>query len=377
MTIGASMQVRVAGRAAAAALALSLAATCAASQAVAAGGIQWRIGKVISRPFAIVGLNQVTAVSQANMWAAGGLTPFSGADQPVLEHWNGHQWTNRTPPVVALHLADSDLTAIGSSSRTNVWVLGTSSGQSYALRWDGLRWRKFSFRKAIDMTAVLVFSPTDVWAFGRPIGRTARPFAEHFGGRFWHATSLPGFANSVSAVNARDIWAVGPQPGAGSGQLVLSHWAGTSWHAIPLPSVGPPGYVLTHPGVLAVSDTEVWVDAEVTALGGAKPLHPVLLSFNGSTWQWHRCPLTATRLGQMATTGSGVWLAAGAGPPFPGYFVHYGSGRWTWQQAKRPSTALDSMVFALVQVPGSPFLLAAGNVLYHLGGSGVIYDFTR
>ena len=371
---------------AAAAAAAGLAVLCAASQAQATyapnpspalTALRWRIARVVSNSPGVVNLFQVTAVSASDLWAAGGVTPELGADSPILEHWGGRAWRNWTPPVAGMHLADSDLTAIGSSSRTNVWALGTSNGQSYALRWNGRFWKKFSFGKAIDMTAVAVLSRTDVWVFGRPAGQAGQPFAERFDGTAWHATSPPGFGDSVSAVSGTDIWAVGAKAGSTAlGPLVVSHWVGGSWQAVALPAVGKPGDVLASPNIFAGSGSGGWVDAEVMARGGVRPLYPVLLHLTGSAWQVHRCPIGFTDLGQITSDGRGVWIVAGSGWPRAGYFMHFG-GRWTWHVAAKPANALDPVITALVRIPGSSWMLAAGILPYQLGGSGIIYEYAR
>lgn len=62
-------------------------------------------------------LSGVTAISAQNAWAAGG-----GADQAVIEHWNGAAWTAvpTSPPG-----ASSDLEAVAASSASNVWAAGS------------------------------------------------------------------------------------------------------------------------------------------------------------------------------------------------------------------------------------------------------------
>src|SRR5712691_6955542 len=70
-------------------------------------------------------LNAVAAVSARNIWAVG--DSFSGGvEQPLIEHWNGGQWSivaSARPPV---GFPGGNLLGIEEISAHNIWAVGTS-----------------------------------------------------------------------------------------------------------------------------------------------------------------------------------------------------------------------------------------------------------
>src|SRR5262249_33465423 len=109
----------------------------------------------------------------------------------------------------------------------------------------------------------------DVWAVGLG-GQPTQPVAEHWNGSTWSVVSVPSpvdssFAllNAVSAVSAKDIWAVGRAEG-GSGTVTLAeHWDGDSWTIAP--TTNRPDNLNGLDGVAAVATGDVWSVGTSTA----------------------------------------------------------------------------------------------------------------
>ncbi len=343
--------------------------TSAAQPARALAHGTWRIAAVLASPGEVVNLYAVAAIGSRDAWAVGSATPLGGADHGLVEHWNGRLWADWSPAARVANLKSSDLTAIAAPARTDVWIGGSGATDSYALFWNGSRWRQLWLRKPILISAIAAFSPRDVWVFGDDNG----PAVDRWDGHRWHFSWAPAFGARVSALSPSDIWSAGARGIRKQRTLVLSHWAGGSWRLIRLPRVSAKaGDYLARPSVLALSDTEVWVSAEITARDGIHLVRPVLLRWDGSSWAVFRCPLTKTVVTQMIPDGSGgLWLAGGAGPPMPGYFLHFLAGGWTWIQAPQPKASRNPIPWGIAAVPGTRQLLAVGTVI--VGGEGIIY----
>ena len=80
-----------------------------------------------------------------------------------------------------------------------------------------------------------------------------------------------GILTSVTAISARDAWAVGYR-GDSSPRAVIMHWNGSAWKNVPTPR----GSDLF--GVAAISARSAW------AVGGT-PSKTLIIRWNGSAWK--------------------------------------------------------------------------------------------
>ena len=190
------------------------------------------------------GLSAVSAVSAADAWAVGcyGFNVNTGASTTLALHWDGTRWAQvATPSPGAAHSAC--LEGVAALSASDAWAVGfftpnpTSGAQKpLVLHWDGARWAQVPSPSPGDtlvteLTSVDAISATDAWAVGdvfNGTSQTQRTLVFHWNGTRWArvASPSPGFSAlyGVSAVSASDAWAVG----AGRGSLIL-HWNGTRW----------------------------------------------------------------------------------------------------------------------------------------------------
>jgi hypothetical protein len=227
-----------------------------------------------------------------------------------------------------------------------------------------------------------VFSATDVWIFGcistGDHFAVAIPYADHFNGRTWVRTAFPGSGGvaGVSAISARDMWAVaGPtSESTGVGTPSVLRWNGTSWRPV---RVQPPKLArgAGWTAILARSNGDVFV------AGGGAPESGV---GNGTAervyrWTGKRGSSTALPAGapakffnmvSLAPDGSGLWgldsivITPMAGGPLPlvtpcSMIWHFTGTKWTGP------TVLSDSGACLYQLASA----ASGNSTWAVGTS--------
>lgn len=196
-------------------------------------GCKW---VVVPSPNASVGkdrssLSSVTAISQEDIWAVGNyLNSASNTALTLIEHWNGKHWAispSPNPPSPS----DSSLTSVAASSRRDVWAVGTrldlprNSYQTLTLHWDGLSWKIVpspnSTPPSSYLNGVTALSARDAWAVGisgEVRTDTALTLIEHWDGQRWKMVASPsvGMGNDI-------LWAVAQVPGTHNAWAVGSH----------------------------------------------------------------------------------------------------------------------------------------------------------
>jgi hypothetical protein len=151
----------------------------------------------------------------------------------------------------------------------------------------------------------------------------AASLIERWDGSSWRIVSNPGagFMNSVAAVSAQDVWAVGYElsPVSSAGWPLIEHWNGTQWSVVPSPRPGQTNSGLN--GVVAQSANSVWAAGYFNGLG-FNP-QPLIERWDGSAWRVVDNPLpdgatTASFNALGAIPGSSQVWAIGSvryGPP--------------------------------------------------------------
>jgi hypothetical protein len=114
--------------------------------------------------------------------------------------------------------------------------------------WNGRRWSRVpspNVSKDQFLDAVSAISARDAWAVGAYITKSqvARTLIEHWNGRRWSRVPSPdpstSLSNGLSAlgavtgVSARDVWAAGfDQQGSSVLRPLLLHWDGVRWSQV-------------------------------------------------------------------------------------------------------------------------------------------------
>ncbi|SRR6266700_4178832 len=146
-------------------------------------------------------LNGVAAISIQNVWSVGAYGNGHGG-LTLVEHWNGTQWNVVASPNVN-----------GSSSEE---LLGGAA-----------------------------IGANNIWAVGDyyTLSNTQQTLIEYWNGKNWSIVSSPNVASlfnvltAISAISAKDIWAVGNSSGLQGYQTLIEHWDGKNWSIVPSPSL--------------------------------------------------------------------------------------------------------------------------------------------
>jgi hypothetical protein len=182
--------------------------------------------------------------------SSAGCVSDTANDRPVLAHFDGEQW-RRTGGVL-----DSDVhavvTSLAARGPDDVWASGswqvtphTPEGeQPLVAHWDGHQWTRMnvplSEKGPARVARILVTGHNEAWAtgsYGNVQGIVdVHPYVLHFDGTNWRQIPTDGLTNPLATV-APDghggLWAT-DQPVSGSAPL-LRHFDGTSWTSVPVP----------------------------------------------------------------------------------------------------------------------------------------------
>lgn len=174
-----------------------------------------------------------------------------------------------------------------------------------------------------DLFGVAASSSSDVLAVGgynpgeSPTALLTRPYAEHWNGSGWTATTVPlapvypvqaAQLNGVAEVAAGDGWAIGTvsDPSSLASRTLAFHWNGTAWQRVWTPDPAGPSQGNELAAVAARAANDVW------AVGGegGYPEASLVLHWNGSSWAQVRVPSIGA-LDAVTVTSASVWVATG------------------------------------------------------------------
>lgn len=201
-------------------------------------------------------LTAVTVISTTNVWAVGNYNDTNSHSLPLIEHWNGKVWKVVSTPTAGS--GATILSGVTAISAGNVWAVGTyqpdpSSLQTQTLteRWSGKSWTivTSSNNGAINNLTGVTWVPgtKTLWAVGGYSGATSTPqspLLEYWNGKSWKIVPSPSSGlnvlslNSIAAISATNVWAVGSYHDANSGlnATLTEQWNGTSWSIVSSPN---------------------------------------------------------------------------------------------------------------------------------------------
>lgn len=236
------------------------------------------------------------AVSPDDIWAVGDVSQAHGPTEALIDHWNGHRWTNVPGPPKNRY----SLSGVAALSATNAWAVGetgvsTATGgglRTVTIHWDGKAWKQVPSPNPTGATSanfddtlagVAGTSARNVWAVGQyhPDAngtRSSRSLVLHWDGRRWNQVRTPdpltpGHASSLSGVaagSATGVWAVGGVNRHGAGHALAEFWNGAKWRIVH--TVGSP---LT--GVSALGAADAWA-------AGGRDSGGDVMQWNGTAW---------------------------------------------------------------------------------------------
>jgi hypothetical protein len=193
-------------------------------------------------------LNGVSGSGPSDIWAVG-----QNASTSFIEHSNGQSWSHVASP--ASEPADGQLNAVSADSPTDAWAGGSATNANDTVvplieHWNGTQWSVSpnAINDGGRILSIAAISPADVWALAA-VGKGNPAVIEHWNGTQWSIVSLPvsGTLHGLSAVSANDVWAVG------NDGLILN-WNGTQWSQV----ANPAGQGASLEGLDALSANDVW-----------------------------------------------------------------------------------------------------------------------
>jgi hypothetical protein len=294
-------------------------------------------------------LNNAVALSASNIWAVGDARVVAaGVEQFQLriEHWDGAHWLSVASPNTSASLtmlqrqvdASSSLSTLVSLydlsalSARNIWAVGTilaspgstqatqqQVGQTLIEHWDGVSWQVVASPNAVAssqnvLNSVDAIAPDDVWAAGFFTSSTqsasdTHTLLEHWDGQQWSLVTLPaslvyGSFNSIRAVSASDIWAVGTDQRGGDGLSLAAHWNGHTWSRSALPASLQSG---SFSDVATIATNDAWAVGNFSSTGTGSSTRSVLAHWDGSRWT----PVLGVQVGRVT---NGLFGVAAGGP---------------------------------------------------------------
>jgi hypothetical protein len=275
------------------------------------------------------GLVGVTAITAKDAWtvgsAAGEDTQGKSIEVGVTEHWNGQKWSLVSSPTNTRY---DVLSAVAAASTSDVWAVGNSIfdslGDNEALieHWNGTKWSLVAnptppAYDSYQLDSVSAISANDVWAVGTlELQNDSVPLTMHWDGSSWKVIQTPiqpeDYASepyarsqllSVTAISTNDVWAVGSYNGFGSPLTI--HWNGIAW------SIVDPGTADGYfESVSSDNRGDIW------AVGGTDSSNTFLSEqWNGSSWQIEPLPITSNTHfnGVKVVSNTSVWAIAPEG----------------------------------------------------------------
>jgi hypothetical protein len=253
-------------------------------------------------------LADVAAISPTDAWVVGGINV--GRQQTLVQHWDGVSWERVPAPSPG---GDPELSAVDAVAANDVWAAGQYPApgggiQPLFLHWDGQRWRRVPPGPGTEQSGGVIFdlvvlSATDVWAVGykgTPVFAEFEPLAEHWDGASWQVVDVPNppaganLLQGITGIATDDVWAVGGTTDGG----FIEHWDGSAWS---LELVENEGKLR---GVAALSTDDVW------ATGTSSYPRSQLLHWDGTAWKLVRGPragVTSALLEAVAVSPNEIW----------------------------------------------------------------------
>jgi hypothetical protein len=213
-------------------------------------GSSWNIVTSPNMSGALINvLYGVSCVSSSDCWAAGyTYNGSSGADETLIEHWDGGSWEVVAAPDTAA--TDNDfLNGVSCLSASVCWAVGYSSdGSTYQTLTEQLQGNSWAIASSPDSTesqydilyGIACVTPSECWTTGLSDTEDVdQPLIEQWNGASWAivaSPSAPGATvnvlRSVTCVSAANCWAVGYSSNQSAEQTLIEQWNGTSWATV-------------------------------------------------------------------------------------------------------------------------------------------------
>jgi hypothetical protein len=322
-------------------------------------------------------LNGVAAISARNVWAVGAYGNGNGSFT-LVEHWTGKQWKVVASPNVKGSLSDS-LSGIVAIATNNIWAVGSyidasNTSQTLIEHWNGSKWSIVSSPNVSSagnsLAATSAVSATDIWAVGTTSGNSGyQTLIEHWNGSNWSIVSSSGTGQlaGVAAIASNNAWAVGYVSGTNGIQTLIEHWNGSAWSVVN--SSGPGLAINMLNGVTAITTSNVWaVGEDSNSSAPSAEFNPLIEHWNGSNWSIVNSPLQGNSdslNGVAAVSSSNIWAVGdyrSSTDPTGPYFTlieHWNGSTWKVVTSPSPGSVVSDLV-AVARVPATKNVWAVG-----------------
>lgn len=337
------------------------------------------------------GLRGVAAATAHDVWAVGAYSKTQSTHQPLIEHWNGSQWS-----VVPSPSPDSSanlLYGVAAISARDAWAVGNyfsrKNGAEETLieHWNGTKWTVASNPNPSSsengLNGVVAISASNVWAVGQYIpdgsGNT-EPLIEHWNGSTWAVVSspIPGAGSAtllgVASSSANSIWAVGQfTNSSGNTQTLVEYWDGSTWSIIPTPNPGQLSNVLN--AVTVISAHDVWAVGQDEVNTSFDTL---IEHWDGTQWSTVSSPnpgsVENTLSGVTGVSGNNIWAVGRVDQGTGGQTLieHWNGGTWSVVSSPNEGSG-DNALFAVARVPSTQHTWAVGQ--YSSNNSQTIFEY--
>ena len=372
------------------AMAIILMTTEVASAALGSG--QWKVIASWNVPPAS-DLTALGEIAANDIWAVGSHGSSDFLTQYTLtEHWDGMTWNLVPSPNVPKAL-DDKLYAVGGVATNDVWAVGesddTNSGNHTILteHWDGTQWSIIPSVTGNQVVYGLVaVASNDVWAVGASVNQQSlksKTLVIHWNGTTWSTVTSPSvgsFSNvfqSVRAVSANDIWAVGNYSNTNTfspSKTLIEHWNGTSWSVTASPNVGKSSNDLS--AVTPIAPNDVWAAGYSCATylcANSGKVQTMTQHWNGTSWSVVTSADVGSGssilLGISAVSSSNVWAVGYSCSTNTCFQPHSAKAQtlveqWngtSWNVVSSPNFDVgNNLLIDVVVIPGSSVAWATG-----------------
>ena len=189
-------------------------------------------------------LTGVAAPAPGDAWAVGGSMFTNGTQITLIEHWDGAKFVIVPSPNPTGTTGNSRLNAIVALASDDIWAGGEAIIGSNILplieHWDGVQWSIVPTTVNtgfIFVNGIAAVGPNDIWAVGEDDFASVKPFAMHWNGSQWTQVPVPSPAGggdtrlrSVSADASGTVFAVGS---SGNERTLAERWTGSAWVIVP------------------------------------------------------------------------------------------------------------------------------------------------
>lgn len=290
-------------------------------------------------------LASVDALYAGNVWAVGSYCTSSRVERTLVVHYDGTSWRRVASPNHGSY--GNALNGVVALSRSNAWAVGNydATGHGWfkplAMHWNGTAWRTIATANLGAKTGVLrsvtALSARNIWAVGdwSYASGTGGALVEHWNGTAWKIIAVPTnrtfLLQSVSAVAANDIWATGERMLNGHVATLALHWNGTAWRVVGTPNRGVAKNNFLLGGVAAISSTNAWAVGSYNAGTEAAPsFRTLVLHWNGTRWSAVASPNRGQSNlygGVSGTAANNIWAVGRGGRST--LVEHWNGSRWT------------------------------------------------